>query len=530
METRDRTAFLLAFAQRLLVPEAVTPVAAFLRELAGAGEVPDAGLRVPSQGVGLFQPALNDSPGAPGLQYPWDKDPAIAQRAKAETVTVADGEQIWLITSVRLSVHLEGLLWVRGARAWSVGEQAAFAVVGHAAARRLGDWEPAVARLAEMAELQNTLEQTAYITGRLAHDFGNYLTGILGFSELTMTQLAQGSQAHRYMQEVWHGAKSGAEWVHQLHVLGRRKVPQRAKTALAPLLAEEQADRREQWGPAVTITTLVDSPLPAVDVDADSIRVLLAQLLDNAREAIADQGTVTVSARVAELNQNDCLNILGNLRAGRYVQLTIRDSGVGLPSEVRARMFVNPFFSTKPRHRGLGLAMVYGIAHAHQGGVRLGPHPDQGTAVHVFLPMGQKPDLVDEEPAQATPGRPALLVVDDDPLILPGVCQYLKDAGYNVAGASSGQEALRLYQANAFSLVITDITMPGLDGLELTRRLQALDPQVNLFFISSLSAGTLESEKELLRKYGLLRKPFEMQKLLHTVQGALLRRSGPTRP
>jgi signal transduction histidine kinase len=119
--------------------------------------------------------------------------------------------------------------------------------------------------------------------------------------------------------------------------------------------------------------------------------LVLAHLLDNAREAIPDAGAIRLAARTVELTDGDCQELLGGARPGKSVKITIADTGIGLPPALRQRSVTDFFFSTKPRHRGLGLVTVFALVQLHGGGVRFGPHPEQGTVVHVFLPVAPRP-------------------------------------------------------------------------------------------------------------------------------------------
>jgi len=259
--------------------------------------------------------------------------------------------------------------------------------------------------------------------------------------------------------------------------------------------------------------------LPPLALDGESLREALGQLLDNAREAIAGQGVVTLSARVADLTEPECQELLGNTSPGPHVEITIADSGCGLSPETRRRLFAELFFSTKLRHRGLGLAVVYGILQTYRGGLRFGPDPEQGTAVRVFLPA--LAPVAQPGTERATTAR--VLVVDDDPLTLRFLCSVLEAAGYRVQAAGGAAEALDLYTAGPepFDLVLTDIVMPKANGFELVRRLQGRDAAVNVLFVSSHRSGPDWPPEDVLRQFDRLQKPFRPEVLLRAVRRAL---------
>src|SRR5262249_40427810 len=200
------------------------------------------------------------------------------------------------------------------------------------------------ARSLERVQRQAQAEQAAVLTGRLAHDFGNILTGVLGFSELTLTRLAGDSPPPQYVQEVWQAAQRGAQWVHQLQLASRRTVPAFCPTALAPLVQQETARLRAAWGTDITLLAAVADDLPPLAADAEAVRQLLVALLENAREAIDGAGVVSLSARTVELTAEDCLDLLGRTQPGRHVEIAITDTGRGLAPGVRHRLFRAPLF------------------------------------------------------------------------------------------------------------------------------------------------------------------------------------------
>lgn len=361
------------------------------------------------------------------------------------------------------------------------------------------------------------LESAAAVTGRLAHDFGNFLTGILGFAELAAAQVQRESQAGLYVREVVSSARQAAAWTQRLRLLSRRHAGPFTPAGLVAVVAEEEGRLRPRWAPGVVLHATVPAGLPALAIDADSLRHLLAELLDNAREAIPAQGVVTLAARRVDLTEADCAEFVGAAAPGPHVEVTVTDTGTGIGPEVRHRLFAEPFCTTKVRHRGLGLGVVHGILRTFRGGLRLGPDPERGTAVKVYLPVAAE---------SATPGAargPRLLVVEDDPLLLGYMATALQTAGYRVEVAASGAEALAVHGAavEPFALVLSDVMMPHMSGFELGRRLRRLDPEVNLLFMSG-DATELAREPGL-GQFGLLSKPFRPEALLQAVRAALQR-------
>jgi signal transduction histidine kinase len=409
----DRAHPALGFIHKILQSPNGLAFPTLLGELAAVFGASGAGFAFPSLGSPIVQHHI----GLNGRALPWDNDPTLLDKARNSPSPVAlEANGSWLITSVWVPQFDPGLLWLEAGprRPWTAGDQAAFCLAGEALGRC------ATARLdtndrrrsAERDCLQRRMENTAQVTGRLAHDFGNILTGILGFAELSLSLAPADSPQRKYLSEVVQSAQHGANWVRKLQVFSRRSRPKGA--CRLPVLIGEEADCwRLTWGNNIALLVAPVDTLPPVAVDAAAVRDMLRQLLANAGEAITGRGVVALSARTTELSEHDCLDLVGNARPGPHVEITIADTGSGISTDTRRRLFAEAFFSTRNRQRGLGLAMVYAHLSAYQGGLQFGPphsypspplgdaneHVDtsvtgergkgegQGTAVRLYLPV-----------------------------------------------------------------------------------------------------------------------------------------------
>jgi signal transduction histidine kinase len=332
------------------------------------------------------------------VNWPWQCDVrAVGTLVKEGLVAPtrsADGRSSFL-TAV---LERDGLSWLLSLedaldRSWSVDEQSAltlaalglfeFPSVQH---RAWADWS-------ERARIQQRLEDAAAVVGRLAHDFNNVLTSVLGFTELSLTHLSPGGSQRKLMAEVFAAAQQGSHLTSQLSLFStRRKISQDSTTILSFPLGSSAKQWRETWGDVITLEVLVPPDLPSLSIDAESLRMILDKLADNARAAITGSGTIRVSARQVNLSREDCLGLLGKARPGPYVELTVADSGCGFSPDARRRVFAEPFFSTKPRHRGLGLPSVYGVLMNFGGAIRLEHVLEKGTLVRVYLPAAGSAD------------------------------------------------------------------------------------------------------------------------------------------
>ncbi len=185
--------------------------------------------------------------------------------------------------------------------------------------------------------------------------------------------------------------------------------------------------------------------------DPDNLRQVLGAVLDNAREAVEEKGTVTITARAVRLSDADCLECYGSLRPGPHVEVSVCDSGPGLSEEAQRRLFVEPFYTGKSRRRGFGLAVAYGLLSAHRGGLSVTNTPRGGAVARILVPTTAGPATVVAEAAPAVTTKAArdekVLVVDDDPMILQFVSTTLEQAGYRVKAVSTADEALDCYTA-----------------------------------------------------------------------------------
>lgn len=283
-----------------------------------------------------------------------------------------------------------GVLWAEKAagQPWTDAERAYMALTGRTVER-----SPALAALIgpviDPERLNQRLGDAAIIAGRMAHDFDNLLQGIIGFSDLTLPLVPAGSQAAGFVAEIGKVGQRGIQFTQQLHNLSR-SAHVKPNPGSVPLAVSKEEARLKPITPlGARVEKDFPSGLPAVAVEAGPLQVVLGHLLENAIEATPQGGTVRVSARPVELSEADARTFIGRTGVGAHLQITVTDAGPGIKPEVRRRLFVEPFYTTKVRHRGLGLAIAYRVLCAHRGGVRIEPvpAPGTGTQVRVVLPL-----------------------------------------------------------------------------------------------------------------------------------------------
>ncbi len=300
-----------------------------------------------------------------------------------------------------------GLIWAErnGTTPWSDDDRNYLKL-----SARLIERSPALAVLLGPAvdpeRLSQRLADAAVIAGRMAHEFDNILTGIIGFSDLSLPLLPAGSQAAKYSEEISKVGQRGVLFTQQLHELSRSGHA-KPQPGSVPVALATQASRLAAASPAVEVASDLAADLVGVAMEAGPLGMVLGHLLANAAEAMPAGGRAHVVAEMVDLSAADARGYLGAAQPGRHVRLTVRDAGPGIKPDVRARLFNDPFFTTKVRHRGLGLAVVYRSLCAHRGGIRIEPNPptEPGTTVRVVLP----PAAVRVPPTPAVPRTPPTL-------------------------------------------------------------------------------------------------------------------------
>jgi signal transduction histidine kinase/ActR/RegA family two-component response regulator len=539
----DTTLTALALVHRLLIagPAEQAGVEEMLAGLAGAFEAPAAGLAGLSDDKQLFRFPLGENESEP---LPWQDDSALLDRSgSVPGGVVVDrlGGGSLLATVMQAGEGVRWVLWLEDPdrTGWTDGEVGALVLAGQTLVRKVsGDSLPRWAEQLDRASRQERLETAAAVTRRLAHDFGNVLTGILGFTELALAQqVPANTSLHTYLQEVYRAAQAGAQLTNHLRLFSRRQSATSRSCPLAGVLAEQEARLFTARESGVNLRLNVPTDLPAVALDAEQLSHVLSALLDNAREALAGPGSISVSAHLTELNDTDCRDLFGSAQPGPHVEITIADTGIGLSPEVQRRLFSEPFFTTKPRRRGFGLSTAYGILHAHRGGLRLHPGAEHGVVARVLLPIAPSchPEGVESDTlgrGEAARGE-RILVVDDEPEVLRFVASTLQRAGYRIESASSGESALERYAAQGndpFRLILTDVTMPGIGGVGLVNRILKRNPAAHVLFISGQVSPEFTRQDLAIHRFELLSKPFRPDQLLRAVRAAIDRPAAVSNP
>ena len=371
------------------------------------------------------------------------------------------------------------------------------------------------------AALKQKLDCVLQLARTVSLDFNNALTGVLAHTSLLLTKAEAGHPWRRSLLEVEKSAQRAAEIASELAQFSRQEKETRRAPAgnLNAVVARCVEFFQNAHGARFNWKLAPERSLFAARFDEAKVQQAITKVMENAVESFGVSGTgqITVQTRNVELTEpTQDRNV--RLAAGTYACVEISDSGSGIDAESLPRIF-EPFFTTKrPPHRGLGLALVYGIITNHGGGVAISSSPGMGTSARVYLPadktLVREVISVDKE----LRGSATVLVVDDESLVLTMAETILADFGYKVLTASNGQKALGVLSqpGNRVDLVITDLVMPGMGGRELMERVRQLYPDTP---VMPTSGYVMTEDKK--SGVGYLQKPFTSTELLLKVKAAL---------
>ena len=357
-------------------------------------------------------------------------------------------------------------------------------------------------------------EALGTLAGGIAHDFNNLLMNIQGNTSLMLFEIEGTHPFFEPLKKIEKQVKSGAQLTRQM--LGyARKGKFNVKSVDLNQIVDESADTFGRTRKEITIYREFDNDLFPVEADQGQIEQVLLNLYVNAADAMPGGGKLILKTK----NETH-LNIKSNHydpRPGKYVQLTITDSGTGIDNQTLERIF-DPFFTTKGMGRGtgLGLASVYGIIKSHDGYIDVTSEKGHGTTFTIFLPASEKDvEGTADTAAKLIKGSGTLLVVDDEELVLKVGVNMLEKLGYTVLGAKNGTEAVDIFKANKdkIQMVILDIIMPDMGGGEVYDKIKAINPEVKVLLSSGYSVDG--QAIELLERGcdGFMQKPFTMEEL-----------------
>jgi signal transduction histidine kinase/ActR/RegA family two-component response regulator len=347
------------------------------------------------------------------------------------------------------------------------------------------------------------VEAIGWLAGNIAHDFNNLLMIVIGYGEIL-----QDRAAGQEVSELLAAARRASTLTKQLLAFGRRQVMQVQRVDINRVVSQVQTMLSRVLGPEVRLTTTLDASIPSVEVDPGQLEQVLVNLAMNARDAMPNGGSLQIESTVLDVTRP-----YFQMPSGRYVRLSVTDSGVGMPPDVLSQIF-EPFFTTKGnRGTGLGLSSVYGIVKQSGGYIWCDSAPGQGTTFTIYLKPAaglaetETPHTQPQE--RAAGGEERVLVVDDEPAVRKLLARILRSRGYDVFETEDAHSALALMSSanKPMDLVVTDIVMPSMSGVRLAEQIRAQWPSVKILFVSGFPSADAIPASELPYS-ALLGKPF----------------------
>ncbi|MBI1387919.1 MAG: PAS domain S-box protein [bacterium] len=369
------------------------------------------------------------------------------------------------------------------------------------------------------------MEALGLLAGGVAHDFNNLLMVIDGYSEMALTKIQAGDALYHDLIEIKKASERAAVITRQLLTFSRKQVSQTTTLSLNDVVSGTIKMLRRLIGEGITIHTLLDPGIGPVKADLGQIEQVIMNLAVNARDAMPKGGSLlleTVSEWITEPAPERGFPI----SPGRYEILIVTDTGHGMSKEVAQRVF-EPFYTTKARGKGtgLGLSTVYGIIQQNNASITLASEPGKGTTFKLYFPSAERNDSIstNETSDRVAGGAETILLVEDDETVRTITRRLMRDKGYKVIEASNGKEAMRMLRQHesTIDLLMTDVVMPVMNGVDLARRIREQRPGVKVVFIS----GYTDYHLELFNAAGdlgpLLIKPFSPSKLYRAIRKAL---------
>ena len=376
------------------------------------------------------------------------------------------------------------------------------------------------------------MEAIGTLAGGIAHDFNNILAAISGYTELAIFKQANMQKTRENLEQVLKASERARQLIAQILTFSRQSEQELKPLELEPIVKESLKFLRASLPSTIRIDTEMTVGSSVVLADPGQMQQVLMNLCTNASHAMYDRGGIlTVRLEKVEMTAEDRTRP-SVLAPGRYLRLTVGDTGPGMPPEVLARIF-EPYFTTKKpgEGTGLGLAVVHGIVKSHGGTIVTESEPGRGSRFHVFLPLMESGTEVEAEAEEtALPrGTERILFVDDEEPLVDIGRQMLEHLGYRVSTRTSSPEALELFMArpDRFDLVITDQTMPNMTGIQLSEEMTRIRPGLPVLLCTGFSLQLSEEKMKAAGIWRLLMKPLSIGQVAGVIREIL---DGPAEP
>jgi len=382
-------------------------------------------------------------------------------------------------------------------------------------------------RLEEQFRQSQKMEAVGRLSGGIAHDFNNILGVIIGYAEILQERVPAKDPLASCVEEVLLAGRRGGALTRQLLAFSRQQVLAPKVVALNGIIQDTENMLRRLIGEDIELRTELDADLGRVKADQGQIEQVILNLAVNARDAMPSGGKLTIKTENSEMSELDVRRYSYPVKPGRYVLLTVTDTGVGMDSATQTHIF-EPFFTTKEKGKGtgLGLATVYGVVKQSDGYIEVHSELAKGTTFKIYLPLVDEPIEVEKRATgDARPplhGHETILLVEDEETLRKLTLNVLQSMGYTVLEAGHGAEACRISHKHTakIDLLLTDVVMPGMNGPALAQQLSAQRPEIKVLYMSGYT-GQAVGQGILPEGSNFLPKPFTREKLGRRVREAL---------
>ncbi|MDO9549140.1 MAG: PAS domain S-box protein [Candidatus Marinimicrobia bacterium] len=393
------------------------------------------------------------------------------------------------------------------------GGKATFAVIRDVTERK---------RMEKEAHRNQNLESIGILAGGIAHDFNNILTIILGNITLSKMYANPEDKVYKRLVEAEKGAMRAKDLTQQLLTFSKGGAPVREASSVAEFLKESAAFALS--GSNVKCIFSIPDDIWAVEIDKGQINQVFNNLVMNADQAMPEGGIIEINAENITITPENVLP----LQEGKYLKFSFTDHGIGIPSHHLDKIF-DPYFSTKTKGSGLGLASAYSIIRNHNGLITVESELGVGTTFYIYLPASEEIVIEKEsETGKTLFGKGKILIMDDEDFVREVAGEMLKSLGYSVEFASDGAEAIEFYKTalesgEPFAAVIMDLTIPGgMGGKEAVRKILEIDPNVKAIVSSGYSNDPIMSDCKKFGFAGVVAKPYKLSELGKTLQKIIL--------
>lgn len=369
------------------------------------------------------------------------------------------------------------------------------------------------------------MQAVGQLAGGVAHDFNNYLQAVRGFTELALEKIEKGHTVYGYLEEVARATERARLLVSQLLAFSRRQLmnpePLDLNLVISSLL--KMLDRL--LGEHIRIDFIQGRHLGTVYADHSMMEQIMLNLCLNARDAMPDGGILTIETENVFINGEYCATHPW-AAPGRYVLISVTDTGCGMPPEILEKVF-EPFFTTKPEGKGtgMGLATVYGIVKQHNGLIHGYSEVGKGTTFKIYIPICERPAAHIENKIEglASGGTETILVAEDEDMVRTVAQKVLETAGYTVLTAQDGVEAVEMMKENPdrVDMLLLDVVMPRMGGKQAYEQIAAIKPDIPVLFTSGYTENAVHTNFVVKEGIELLQKPYGAQQLLQTVRRIL---------